>query len=241
MRHDSKILLTADGSIFIRMKQQTLPLILPKKKTFDRFVVGKNKALIDKLQTLDAHSAFYLWGDKSAGCSHLLQATCQYWQSKGWYTLYLDMNHTQDLSAFFHTEALQGLQLLAIDHFETHLPKLDLPLFNLFNRGTETPFAMLWAAHTPANALDCLPDLHSRLQSLLAFQIQPLEDAEKKEVLQRYAQECGFSLTEAVTQYLLQHYTRDLSTQLQLLQQLDQATMEEKRPLTIPFVKKWLQ
>ena len=85
-----------------------------------------------------------------------------------------------------------------------------------------------------------LADLRSRLATGLIYQLETLDDTAKQQVLIVQAQARGLELPEEVAQYLLRHQSRDMRELIQLLQQLDKASMIEKRRLTIPFVRQVL-
>jgi DnaA family protein len=222
------------------MKQQIFKLKLPEEKTFQNYFGSANLSIVRALQSLDADS-LYLWGNPECGITHLLQATCLYWQQHGWYVLYLDMTQATNLQALFEG-ALEGIQLLAIDNVEAIAGKKtqEESLFYLFNRGMQTSFSMIWGAHhTTENTPYQLKDFASRLQSSLIFHVPDLNDQDKKFALQSHAQQRGFALPDEVVEFLLKHYPRTLPELFKLLDKLDQASLQEHRRLTIPFVKKF--
>jgi len=184
-------------------------------------------------------TSLYLWGSQGSGCSHLLRASCDAAQKKNQHALYLDLRHTDSLLPLLGG-ALEGIQLLALDHFDVWLgdKNKEEQLFNIFNRASQVPFVILWSCALPPQALDCLlSDFQSRLSSLLVFQVHPLNDLDLYLALQQHAKQRGFTLSHEVAQYMLNHYPRDLPSLLQLLEQLDQASLRSKKPLTIALLK----
>lgn len=220
------------------MQQHVLPLTLPQEKTFAHFLVGANQSLLNALHTLTNQSALYLWGSSGSGCSHLLQATCLAYKKKDWHSLYVDLRHADSLLPLL-SGALEGIQLLAIDHIDAWIGIKDKEeqLFNLFNRALQTPFAMVWAASVPPQSLVCaLSDYQSRLCSLLVFQVHTLDDAALGQALQEHAKQRGFILKPKLAQYIIHHYPRDLNQLLKLLDQLDQLSLQTKKPLSIALL-----
>ena len=223
------------------MQQQTLNLKLSHTKTFDHFVGAAHAPVIHALQSVDL-SNIYLWGVRGCGISHLLQATCHYWQCQGGYTLFVDLKQKPSLEVLLDG-AIEGIQLVAIDHLEIALGEKNQEekLFHLFNRGVQTSFKIILGAHTAPRQLKCtLPDLASRLHACTIFHIASLTDEEKQIVLQLHAKQRGFELTPEVAQFLLTHFSRQLQVLLNLLDKLDQASLQTHRRLTIPFLKKYL-
>jgi len=67
---------------------------------------------------------------------------------------------------------------------------------------------------------------------------------EKEEViiaLQRHSKRLGFELPNDVGTFLVKQFSADLQELLAVLKLLEQATLVEKRRLTLPFVKQVLQ
>jgi len=86
-----------------------------------------------------------------------------------------------------------------------------------------------------------LADLKSRLSAMLIHAIQPLSDVDKRLLIQKKAEERGLELAEEVAIFLLSRQQRDLPYLLGMLETLDQASLQAKRRLTIPFVKQVLE
>ena len=82
-----------------------------------------------------------------------------------------------------------------------------------------------------------MPDLRTRLGWGLVFQMQPLNDAEKRAALTQHALGLGFELEPQVADYLLNHYPRDLGNLLRVLEALDRLSLETKRAITLPLLR----
>ncbi len=221
------------------MKQKTLALKKKQINTFDNFVIGANQKVIHALQHLEAGTPLYLFSNYGDGVTHLLEATCHYWQQKNYRCCYIDLAH-QPQSWGMLLSLIENNHLIVVDNLESGLgdPKKEEILFHLFNRSVQTPFNLVWGAHRPYEQLSVnLPDLLSRLSSCLALQITPLNDGEKELLLKNYAQRFGFTLKAALAKYLIRHYSRSWSDQITLLEKLDEVSLEQQKKLTIPFLK----
>jgi DnaA family protein len=86
-----------------------------------------------------------------------------------------------------------------------------------------------------------VPDLISRLTWGMVFQLQPLSDEEKLQVLIMRADCRGMTLSEEVGKFILNHCPRHMSTLFAALDALDKVSLAVQRKLTIPFVKTVLQ
>ena len=101
---------------------------------------------------------------------------------------------------------------------------------------------LIISANCPPHQLQIkLPDLRSRLTWGEVYHLPDLNDEQKRVILQRAAYSKGLELTEEVANFLLKHLDRDLKSLLEVLAQLDQASLQAQRKLTLPFVKETLQ
>ena len=63
------------------------------------------------------------------------------------------------------------------------------------------------------------------------------DDGQLEDILKTRASLLGLDLPQDVVNYLLSHFSRKLSDQIQLLHRLDHAAMSQQRRLTIPFIR----
>jgi len=185
----------------------------------------------------------FLWGGSGCGLTHLLQAACrraQEWEANA---QYITLEDRLRYSPEYLLDGLEVFDLIAIDgiHLVVGDRLWELALFHLFNRLRDAGKKLLIAANIGPHQLAVdLPDLHSRLQSGVSFQIQQLNDQTKQQALQQRAHGRGLELTDDVARYILQRAPRDMSELFRSLEKLDHASLAEQRKLTIPFVKQVL-
>ena len=180
----------------------------------------------------------YLWGAPQTGKSHLLQSVAANTNE----SLYLSFEDKQS----YHPAMLEGLDELAVvclDDIQIVVeePLWETALFDLFNRIKESGSSLLIAANVAPSSLPIgLPDLQSRLQSMLVYLLASLNDDEKKLALQLRASMRGFELNEAVADYILARAGRSFEDLMAVLDTLDDKTLETQRRLSIPLVKETL-
>ncbi len=181
----------------------------------------------------------YLWGGGSPGLTHLLQATCHLASARGRAAMYVDLNVKEDLSpALF--DGIETLDIICLDGLDAiaGLKDWEANLFTAFNRIKESTASLVVAAKlTPANLPIALPDLKSRLQSGLTLKISPLDDAQKREALILRAEARGMSMSGAVADYIMLRADRGLPALIEVLDKLDESTLQQQRQLTVPLVK----
>lgn len=233
-------------------QQLPLGISLNDDARFDNFYLSAASAngfacsAVRQLLKPDGEQFVALWG--GPGRSHLAQALCVDATDQGWQVQYLPLRSVRDYA--FEPDAvhamlagLEHMDLVCLDDVDAiaGIKAWELGLFHLFNRLRDAGVPLLITAQeNPAHLPIALPDLQSRLQWGLSCQLHPLSDTEKAEALQRRAEVRGLQLPEEVANFIIQRMPRDMSQLFGLLDKLDRASLQEKRKLTIPFVKQVL-
>ena len=182
----------------------------------------------------------YLWGPTGCGVSHLLQASCHQASTNGLQVQYLPLAELLDYTPQSLLENLEQLPLICLDDVQlvagnTHWEEA---LFSLYNRVRQAHGRLLVGADcTPRELPLQLPDLQSRLGWGPVFQLQSSDDELKTLIIQFRASRRGMELSDDVARYLINRAARDLSELMACLDTLESASLEEKRKLSIPFVK----
>ena len=116
-----------------------------------------------------------------------------------------------------------------------------IALFNTYNQQKEAAGLLITAGlHSPTQ-MGLRDDLATRLAWGLVYQLHPLNDDEKASALKNHALERGMKLPDEVTDYCLRYLRRDLPTLMAVLDALDEWSLIEKKPVTVPMLKKLLQ
>lgn len=210
--------------------------------SFDDFVVGSNQIVVGQLLNQLAEggdSLLYLWGEKGAGCSHLLQAACQQAIAQQRSAIYLPMDEIRNFDPAM-LQDIEGVDLVCLDHLPAVVsePAWEEALFHLFNRVLQQQTALLVGSTQPPRGMAIqLPDLMSRLASCAVFQVKPLDDQNKVILLREKAAAKGIELSEDAAQYILNRSERSIGMLLQILDSLDESSLSAGRKLTIPFIK----
>lgn len=232
------------------MKPIQLPLgvRLRDDATFANYYPGANAAAlgyVERLCQADAgwgDSLIYLWGSAGVGRSHLLQAACLRAEQQGEQAVYLPLAELVE----YGPELLDDLEqcaLVCLDDLEAVLGRSawEEALFHLFNRLRDVGKRLLLAACAAPRELPvALPDLQSRLSLALVFQLRELAEEDKLRALQLRASRRGLQLSDEVGRFILTRGARSMSALFELLEQLDQASLQAQRKLTIPFLKQTL-
>ena len=226
--------------------QLPLPIHQSDDETLENFYAENNLLLLNSLQKnfLQLHQQFfYLWGNKGSGKSHLLKGVCQHYLAQQRPALYVPLNKAQ----YFSPAVLENLEqqaLVCLDDLQAVIgnAEWEVAIFDLINRVRETGRTLLIMSddQSPANLPVQLPDLASRLTWGEVYQLAPLNDKQKIDVLQKAAYQRGIELPDETANFLFKRLERDMKTLFNALEKLDQASLQAQRKLTIPFVKEIL-
>jgi DnaA-homolog protein len=137
------------------------------------------------------------------------------------------------------------LQACAGPNVVDDVEKLDdasqIRLFNAINEARQSGGKVLAAGNAPPAQLPLREDLKSRLAWGLVYQVKPLTDAERAVYLRGEAERRGMRVADEVIWYLLTHVRRDLPTLAAILDELDRASLEKQRQITLPLVREALK
>lgn len=229
--------------------QLALPVLLPDDALFKTFEVGANDELINALTDVTKGNAgqgssIYFWGDSGRGKTHLLHAVCAAAGHIDMQVMYIPLGDFTDPVHISLLQGLDGYDLVCLDDIDavTASPQWCLALFALYNRLADAGQSrLIISASHSTMALDCaLPDLRSRLQAAMSFNIKKLDDEGRRLALQTHAAQRGLELEDEVAQFMVQRLSRDMHRLMGALDQLDKASMAQQRRLTVPFVKQIL-
>lgn len=221
-------------------EQLPLGIRLRDDATFSNFFAGNNMQVVQALRDINEPYLF-IFAERGAGKSHLLQALCHEASSQQQSSVYLPLAEPGFVPAML--EGLEALSLVCLDDIDQVVGQDDWEeaLFHLYNRIRQQGGRLVIASSRAIHAMPFkLADLKSRLSWGLVFQLQEHDDHDKQNILQLRASNRGLELGDEVASYLLKRYSRDLNHLFELLNVLDRQSLVEQRRLTIPFVKKFV-
>lgn len=211
------------------MQQLVLDIRPPATPDLARFIVGRNVELMAQLRAmLDGQAAermVYVWGTPGSGKSYLLAACARACTMRG-----LSVN----------IGGADAADVVVADTVESWSDAQQRAAFATFNRVREAGGLWLAAGTLAPAELPVLPELATRLGWGLVFQIQGLNDAEKRAALAHHAETLGFRLDPQVADYLLKYTARDMQSLLGVLEALDRFSLETRRPITLPLLRQLL-
>jgi len=221
-------------------KQLTFPWNKDNKSSFDSFYASKlNKHLLSLLQNNTFKDDLLIFGTKDSGKTYLLQALCNHFINQGKSSFYLPMKQAKELSVDI-LESLESMELVCIDGIESIVGNKvwEIGLFNLINRSLNSENRLIFTSSKNIDVMNFeLKDLDSRLRKIQSHELYALADDEILSALKHIANLRSIELGSKEAQYLLTYANRNISDLVQILESLDQLSMEMKRKITIPLIK----
>jgi DnaA family protein len=207
------------------MKQLLLDIQPAPLPTLGNFVVGRNAEALHSLQlavrdNTDARFV-YLWGASGSGKSHLLSACAALAKQS--------------------RLKLASPDLVCADDVHVLDNDAQIELFNTYNQLKDSGGVLIASGIAAPTQMNLRDDLATRLAWGLVYQLHPLSDEEKAQALRTHAVERGIKLPDEVVEYCLRHLRRDLPTLMATLDALDEWSLTEKKPVTVPMLRKLLQ
>ncbi len=226
------------------MKQIALDIGLASVPSFSNFFAGPNEAALRHMElwagnNLRSPVPTYLWGAPGSGKTHLLKAVAETLREQGARTGWLDASVLEPPD---FDESWAGVIL---DECHLYTAVQQQAAFNWFvnalNAADGHPRWVLAAGNLPPADLVLRDDLRSRLGWGHVFELHALTETERRSVLRREADARGVFLSDEAMDFMLTRFSRDLSSLMQLLDQLDVYALQTQRAITIPLIKSMLE
>jgi len=222
--------------------QLPLPLSFDKRFSFQNYIAENSSYIEQQLTALfdeTGEPLVGLWGATDSGKTHLLNACAHYARfCKIPFHLFDAEQLLEADSAGFSdfpvgsVLGVDNLDLLAGDR------AWEEQFYQMVNRVKSDELRFIFSlSRQPRDTGFKLPDLKSRLSWGLLIALDSADDNQLEDILQQRAKLLGLVLSHEVVSYLLNHYSRKLSDQMQILYRLDHVSMSTQRKITIPLIR----
>jgi DnaA regulatory inactivator Hda len=171
-----------------------------------------------------------IYGEAGCGKTHLAEVFCQ-------------ATGAQKLELESDPYVLMGnLSAAVLEDVDQLVEQKQQDLFHLFNYAKENNKKILLSARQAPNqwALS-LPDLKSRLATVPAIEIGQPDDGLMEAVLVKLFNDRQLKVEHGVISYMLGRMERSFEAALNLVKDIDQTALAEKRRITVALVRAVLQ
>lgn len=222
------------------MKQIALDIGLAGGPTLENFFPGPNTFALSHLKLWAASStrspvSTYLWGPQGSGKTHLLEAVRGALREMGAECGWMDAS--QAVWPEFH----ENWAAVLLDDVHLYGAEQQQRAFNWFVNAQANQLAVLASGLWPVAQLPLREDVRTRLGWGHIFELQLLNEADRRAVLRQRADARGVFLSDEVMDFILRRFSRDLGSLMQLLDQLDGYALQTRRAVTVPLIRSMLE
>ena len=222
------------------MKQIALDIAMARAPTLASFCAGPNEAAVAHLRLWTSSPTrspvpTYLWGPMASGKSHLLRAVGEALREQGGRFGWLDASVRQP------ADFDEGWCAVLFDDVQLYTAEQQHAAFSWFVQAQAMQRGVVAAGSLPPSDLALREDLRTRLGWGHVFQLLVLSEAERRAVLRQAADARGVFLGDEVMDYMLNRFSRDLGSLMQLLDLLDHYALQTQRAITIPLIRSMLE
>ena len=221
------------------MNQLGLPITLNTSMLLENFVA--NKELLSSINQLffDKNSSeVFIYGASGQGKTHVLQGAILKALEIDKSAIYIDCGESFPEHIL---DFIDQLDFISFDNVHLISTENQEVFFDLYNRARQAQIIILVSADSLPSNLEVMKDIKTRLSLAAVYKLEELNDELIMSVINSQMSQRNLSVNSSVYEYLLRNYSRDLKLLLSTLNDLDKASLQAKKPISIPFVKKFLE
>ncbi|MDA7438517.1 DnaA/Hda family protein [Candidatus Pseudothioglobus singularis] len=220
------------------MNQLGLPISLNTSMLLECFVANKELLrLINQLFLDENSSEVFIYGASGQGKTHILQGAVLKALELDKNAIYIDFSepfpeHILDFIDQVHFISFDNVHLISSKNQEI--------FFDLYNQARQSQILILVSADSLPSDLEVMRDIKTRLSLAAVYKLEELNDELIMRVIDSQMGQRNLSINSGVYEYLFKNYSRDLKLLLATLNDLDKASLQAKKAISVPFVRKFL-
>lgn len=227
------------------MHAEQLLLDLPLKPNYSEADFVKSPCNAEAIQLIECWpdwpmKMIAIYGELGCGKTHLAHI----WERKTG-ALYLSPSDIQKLSPI---EAIKNHEAFILDDADSLFTQDSISefkpedwMFHFYNLVKEKGSDLLICSHQPPTQWFVkLPDLRSRLSTILSVAVKPPDENALKAVLLKLCHERGMILNNEVADYILRRIERSFEGIINIVSMLDHKTLALHRQLTLGLARELL-
>ena len=221
------------------MNQLGLPISLDSKMLLDNFIANSELVnLIHQLFQDKKASEIYVYGLTGQGKTHVLQGVVLKALARDKNAIYIDCIDSFPEHLLDFIDQLSFISLDNVDLISTEKQEI---FFDLYNRARQAGVVILVSGSSLPADLTVMKDLKTRLSLAAVYKLEALNDELTMDVLNKQMNDRNLTIDSKIYEYLFKNYFRDLNTLVSAMNELDKASLQSKKAISIPFVKTVLQ
>jgi DnaA family protein len=222
------------------MQQLALDIGIESGPSLQNFLAGPNQDVLAHLQLWVGNSTrspvpIYLWGESGSGKTHLLEGVRRELRGQGAQSGWMDASVAEP------PDFNEAWSAVFMDQVHLYTAAQQHMAFNWFVNAQALQRGVLAAGELAPVQLKLREDLRTRLGWGHVLGLQALSEPERRAVLRREADTRGIFLSDEVMSFMLNRFSRDLGSLMQLLDLLDKYALKAQRGITIPLIKAMLE
>ena len=220
------------------MNQLGLPISLNTSMLLESFVENKELLrLINQLFLDENSSEVFIYGSSGQGKTHVLQGAVLKALELDKNAIYIDCSesfpeHILDFIDQVYFISFDNVHLISSENQEI--------FFDLYNQARQNQILILVSADSLPSDLEVMKDIKTRLSLAAVYKLEELNDELIMRVIDSQMGQRNLSINSGVYEYLFKNYSRDLKLLLATLNDLDKASLQAKKAISITFVRKFL-
>jgi DnaA family protein len=220
------------------MNQLGLPISLNTSMLLESFVANKELLrLINQLFVDENSLEVFIYGASGQGKTHILQGAVLKALELDKNAIYIDCSepfpeHILDFIDQVHFISFDNVHLISSKNQEI--------FFDLYNQARQSQILILVSGDSLPSDLEVMKDIKTRLSLAAVYKLEELNDELIIRVIDSQMSQRNLSINSGVYEYLFKNYSRDLKLLLATLNDLDKASLQAKKAISVPFVRKFL-
>jgi len=220
------------------MNQLGLPISLNTSMLLESLVANTELLrLINQLFVDENSSEVFIYGASGQGKTHILQGAVLKALELDRNAIYIDCidpfpEHILDFIDQVHFISFDNVHLISSKNQEI--------FFDLYNQARQSQILILVSADSLPSDLEVMKDIKTRLSLAAVYKLEELNDQLIMRVIDSQMSQRNLSINSGVYEYLFKNYSRDLKLLLATLNDLDKASLQAKKAISVPFVRKFL-
>ena len=217
------------------MNQLGLPISLDSKMLLDNFIANNELVnLINQLFLDKKASEIYVYGLSGQGKTHVLQGVVLKALENDKNAIYIDCTDPFPEHLF---DFINQLSFISFDNVDLISNENQETFFDLYNRARQAGVVILVSGSGLPADLNVMKDLKTRLSLAAVYKLEELNDELTIDVLNKQMSDRNLTIDSKIYEYLFKNYSRDLNTLVSAMNELDKASLQLKKSISIPFVK----